>query len=131
MPATPAHKKLYEQVVSDAKKRFRVWPSAYASGWVVRRYKELGGTYQPEKKNGDTTTLDRWFRQQWVDVCELPLIVPCGRPKASRENYPYCRPWKRITRDTPTTAKELTPQQIAERCEKKKKDPTTRILRQK
>lgn len=129
MPATPANKKLYKQVVADAKRRFRVWPSAYASGWVVRRYKELGGTYQPEK--GEKGTLDRWFRQQWVDVCELPRVVPCGRTKASGKDYPYCRPWKRITKDTPTTAKELTPKQIAERCAKKKKDPTTRIVPQK
>lgn len=129
MPATPINKKLYGRVVADAKKRFKVWPSAYASGWVVRRYKELGGTYQTIGK--EKTTLDRWFRQEWVDVCELPKIVPCGRSKASMKDYPYCRPLKRITADTPKTAKELTPKEITKRCEKKKKNPTKRILEQK
>lgn len=129
MPATPINKKLYSQVVADAKKRFKVWPSAYASGWVVRRYKELGGTYQTIRK--EKTTLDRWFQQEWVNVCELPKIVPCGRSKASMKDYPYCRPLKRITKDTPKTARELTPKEIAKRCEKKKTNPTKRILEQK
>lgn len=129
MPAIPKNKKLYGQVVADAKKRFKVWPSAYASGWVVRRYKELGGTYQTAQK--ENTTLDRWFKQKWVNVCELPKIVPCGRSKASMKDYPYCRPLKRITKDTPKTARELTLKEIDKRCEKKKKNPTKRILEQK
>jgi hypothetical protein len=132
MPATPINKKLYAEVIADAKKRFKVWPSAYASGWVVRRYKELGGAYKsPQKEKKKTTTLDRWFRQEWINVCELPKIVPCGRSKASMKDYPYCRPLKRITKDTPKTARELTPKQIAGRCEKKKQDPTKRVLGQK
>lgn len=125
MPSTPVNKKLYQQVIADAKKRFKVWPSAYASGWVVRRYKELGGTYESKSKN---TTLDRWFREKWINVCELPKIVSCGRSKASMKDYPYCRPLKRITKDTPKTAKELKPEQIKKRCEKKKKNPEKRIL---
>lgn len=129
MPAIPKNKKLYGQVIADAKKRFKVWPSAYASGWVVRRYKELGGTYQTTQK--ENTTLDRWFKQEWVNVCELPKIVPCGRSKASMKDYPYCRPLKRITKDTPKTARELTLKEIGKRCEKKKKNPTKRILEQK
>lgn len=126
MHATPINKRLYGQVVADAKKRFNVWPSAYASGWVVHRYKELGGTYQTIQK--ENTTLDRWFRQKWVNVCELPKIVSCGRSKASMKDYPYCRPLKRITKDTPKTARELTSKEITKRCEKKKKNPTRRIL---
>jgi hypothetical protein len=127
MPAVPINKKLYNQVVADAKNRFKVWPSAYASGWVVRRYKELGGLYKTQ--NPETpTTLDRWFKEKWVNVCELPKIVPCGRSRASMKDYPYCRPLKRITKQTPKTARELTSQQIEKRCKKKKKDPSKKIL---
>jgi hypothetical protein len=123
MPSVPVNKKLYDEVVSEAKKRFKVWPSAYASGWVVRRYKELGGTYN----EGEKTTLDRWFEEKWVNVCELPKIVPCGRSQASNKDYPYCRPLKRVSKDTPKTVGELTLEQIEERCEKKRKDPTKKI----
>jgi len=120
----PTNKKLYEKVIAEAKRKFMVWPSAYASGWVVRRYKELGGTYDEKTK---TTTLDRWFKEKWVNVCDKKL-APCGRSKASVKDYPYCRPLKRITKDTPKTVSELTPEQIKKRCEKKKKNPEKRIL---
>lgn len=125
MPSTPINRKLYDQVVADAKKRFKVWPSAYASGWVVRRYKSLGGTYKDSRTN--KKNLDRWFREEWINVCELPKIVPCGRSEASMRDYPYCRPMKRINNDTPKTADELTPKEIKERCVRKKKNPTERI----
>ena len=28
-----------------AKKKFKVYPSAYANGWLVRTYKKRGGKY--------------------------------------------------------------------------------------
>jgi hypothetical protein len=43
--ATPKNKKLYNQVTAEAKRKFDVWPSAYASGWVVKTYKARGGKY--------------------------------------------------------------------------------------
>ena len=43
--AKPTNKKLYAQVTREAKKKFDVWPSAYASSWVVKTYKDRGGKY--------------------------------------------------------------------------------------
>ncbi len=43
--ATPANKKLYARVKAEAKEKFKVYPSAYANGWLVRTYKKRGGTY--------------------------------------------------------------------------------------
>lgn len=42
----PTDKKLYSQVKSEAKKKFRVFPSAYASAWIVKQYKKRGGKYK-------------------------------------------------------------------------------------
>lgn len=42
---TPKNKALYSRVKSEAKKKFKVWPSAYASAWTVREYKKRGGKY--------------------------------------------------------------------------------------
>lgn len=42
----PTNKKLYARVKAMAKKKFKVYPSAYANGWLVREYKRLGGTYR-------------------------------------------------------------------------------------
>ena len=41
----PTDKELYARVIAAAKKKFKVYPSAYANGWVVQEYKRRGGTY--------------------------------------------------------------------------------------
>ena len=46
MSNIPTNKKLYIKIKSEAKRKFIVWPSAYASGWLVREYKRLGGKYK-------------------------------------------------------------------------------------
>jgi hypothetical protein len=49
MSSVPRNKKLYEKVKRMAKDKFKSWPSAYASSWVVKEYKKLGGTYSGKK----------------------------------------------------------------------------------
>lgn len=49
MAGVPQNKALYTKVKSQAKRKFNVYPSAYANSWVVRRYKELGGKYKGSK----------------------------------------------------------------------------------
>jgi hypothetical protein len=43
---TPTNKALYNRVKAEAKKKYKVWPSAYASGWLTKEYKKRGGTYK-------------------------------------------------------------------------------------
>jgi hypothetical protein len=43
MAEVPANEKLYAMVVSQAKQKYRIYPSPGASHWVHRRYLELGG----------------------------------------------------------------------------------------
>jgi len=45
----PADKELYSRIISEAKRKFDVYPSAYANGWVVQEYKRRGGTYKVSK----------------------------------------------------------------------------------
>ena len=58
----PADKELYSRVVSDAKQKFDVYPSAVANAWVVREYKKRGGTYKKKTEKA-------------VDSIELPDIT--------------------------------------------------------
>lgn len=44
--ATPTNPKLYARVKAEAKRKFAVYPSAYANGWLVRTYKQRGGGYR-------------------------------------------------------------------------------------
>lgn len=122
----PHNKRLYDNVVREAKSRFSVWPSAYASAWVVKEYKLRGGTYAGAKRNSG---IGRWFEEKWVNVCE-PGHPPCGRNKADMKRYPYCRPTRKVSKDTPTTVGELSPKTIKKRCRSKRKNPKRRQLQQ-
>ena len=46
----PADSRLYTRILSEAKDRFDVYPSAVANAWVVAEYKRRGGTYKSEKQ---------------------------------------------------------------------------------
>ena len=43
---TPTNKALYSRVKAEAKRKFDVYPSAYANAWLVRTYKKRGGGYR-------------------------------------------------------------------------------------
>jgi hypothetical protein len=122
----PIDKALYERIKKKVKRQVKVWPSAYASGMLVKQYKSAGGRYKGSKptKKG----IGRWFREEWIDVCKLPQIVKCGRKKSEMKNYPYCRPRVRVDSQTPKLASELTKEQIKKRCAKKKSNPQKRII---
>lgn len=94
----PRDKNLYDKVKREAKLKFDVWPSAYASGWLVREYKKRGGTYKNSIQGGSLT---EWFSQNngrgWTrcpEDNEKKTFKPCGRKSArnSNEKYPACRP---------------------------------------
>ena len=119
----PVNKKLYESLKKKVKARSKVWPSAYASGQLVRLYKSKGGKYR-------FGSLDRWFKEKWVDVCKPKKngrYQPCGRSRSSRSKYPYCRPLKRINAQTPKTVGELTQSQRKKYCRIKRKNPYSRL----
>jgi len=49
----PTDKALYARVKAEAKRRFKVYPSAYANGWLVKEYKKRGGKYRTAKGAGN------------------------------------------------------------------------------
>lgn len=118
----PVNTKLYNRVKQEAKKKFTAWPSAYASAWLVQEYKRRGGTYKGKKR----ASLKRWFQEDWIDVCQLPKRVPCGR-KTATGLYPYCRPTKKISKKTPKLAQDLTAREIRSRCRQKRKNPKQKV----
>jgi hypothetical protein len=100
---TPADPILYAQVTREAKKKFDVWPSIYASSWVVREYKKRGGRYMNPLEG-----LDKWFAEKWVDLGRsidskghVKKWVVCGRPKAGEGGYPKCVPLAKAKKMTP------------------------------
>lgn len=99
MQPVPTDKKLYEKVKSDIYKK-NPTHSAYRSGLIVKKYKELGGKY---KGNKSKSSLKRWFDEKWLNQ-----RGEVGYKKIS-DVY---RPTKRITKKTPTTFSELSAKEI-------------------
>lgn len=126
------NQKLYKEIVKEAKEKFLVWPSAYASGWIVNTYKKRGGTYKYSKN--ESSSLKRWYKEKWINVCEYiknNKYVKCGRKKAEWSNYPYCRPKIRINEKTPMTLNQLIEKEgineLKKRCKEKNKNPLEKI----
>jgi hypothetical protein len=129
MKPSPTNKKLYEKVKEEAKKKFKVWPSAYASGWLVKEYKRRSGKYSGRKTS--STGISRWYKEKWINVCKLPKKVSCGRSKLSKtwkKNYPYCRPSIRVNKSSPRTSSEISMKEIKKRCSRKRKSPMKRLI---
>ncbi len=103
----PLNKRLWAIAKQHADDVYKT-PSAYKSGFIVKKYKELGGTFAGHKQK--TTGLSRWFAEDWTN-------------QRGEVGYKYkkdvYRPSKRVTNDTPRTWGELSDKQI-QRAEKNK-----------
>jgi hypothetical protein len=98
--STPINKSLWEKARKAADKVYNR-PSAYKSGYIVKKYKEYGGKFKEQSKT--KAGLTRWFAEEWTN-------------QRKETGYKYksdvYRPTKRITKDTPKTWAELTPTQV-------------------
>lgn len=99
--AVPIDKELYEKAKAEIYKRYSK-PSAYRSGALVKRYKELGGRY---KDSPGGKPLKRWFQEDWKDVGD--------------KDYPVYRPTKRVTSKTPLTVQEIDPKNLQQQIDRK------------
>lgn len=125
----PSDPVLYQEIKDMVKASVSRWPSAYASGMLVKIYKaEMAKRGKEPYLNGhpkDTDTgISRWFREKWIDIL---TGKPCGKVK-SGTYYPTCRPSIQITNKTPVTSRELTQSQIASMILQKQKAKGTRVL---
>jgi hypothetical protein len=112
--ANPSNTKLYASVKEEAKRKFKRWPSAYGSAWLVKEYKKRGGKYtgsksprSSPKKSTSPQGVGRWMKEEWIQV--VPYLkygkkVACG---ARKDATKACRPLKRISSETPITISEL------------------------
>lgn len=87
----PTNQRLYQQVKKRADQVYAV-PSAYKSGWIVKTYKSMGGTFENDHR---PRSLRRWFKEKWVDI--------------GHKAYPVYRPTRRISKKTPLTVSEIDP----------------------
>lgn len=88
---TPLNPFLYAYAKHQANMTYSK-PSAYRSGYTIKLYKSLGGTFL---EDGSRKPLKDWYKEKWVDVGHL--------------SYPVYRPTKRVNKYTPLTVKEIDP----------------------
>lgn len=99
----PLNEKLYQQVKTEADKTY-LKPSAYKSGFIVKRYKELGGKYKNDRHE---KSLKRWFREKWTDI--------------GHKSYPVYRPTRRINKHTPLLASEIATKRLQQQIRLKQR----------
>ena len=110
VPAKPA---LYSRGKAEAKRKFKIFPSAYASAYIVREYKKRGGTYTGKKSK--RKGIARWMREKWTTQDG----APCGSKKF--KGVKKCRPTVRISKETPVTWQELKAKGKASEAVREKK----------
>jgi len=81
--------KLYEKAKKIADEKYSK-PSAYKSGFIVKLYKEMGGTYTDD---GKAKNLKRWFKEDWQNV---------------GGEYPTYRPTIKVSSKTPLIPSEIS-----------------------
>ena len=121
--------KLCPRGYCTAKHKFEVYPSAYANGYATQvcqgnkpdlesgKSADAGTLKRIKKLKRDSapsrgSNLSRWYREKWVNVCEMDEsgdFAPCGRSRAKlrAKDYPYCRPTYRMDQGTPMTVSEI------------------------
>jgi hypothetical protein len=138
-----ADEQIHRKAVEDADRVYKRH-SAYKSMYIVKRYKELGGTYTAPKRNTAGKTagkrrsyyekkgVSRWIREEWIQVVPYVKegkVVACG---AANKKTKVCRPLIRVTEGTPITLPELLEMhgkdKVLKMARKKNRDMDGRIF---
>ena len=96
-------KELYNKVKKNADEIYSK-NSAYKSGYIVKKYKELGGKYKDDNK---PKNLKRWFNEKWYDIANL--------------DYPVYRPSIKIEKNTPLLVSEINKDNLIKQIKEKQK----------
>lgn len=64
----PTNPSLWSRAKSEAKKRFDVYPSAYANGWAAKWYKKRGGGWRTKKNESNTPSDREWGTDSLVRI---------------------------------------------------------------
>jgi hypothetical protein len=103
----PADPTLYEKAKKIVYAQYSK-PSAYRSGALIKKYKEMGGTFI---EDGKEKPLKRWFAEKWVDV----------NPNKTTTSYPVYRPTVKVSKKTPLTVSEIDKKDLEKKSREKQK----------
>jgi len=86
--------KLYKKAKKIADEKY-LKSSAYKSGFIIKLYKEMGGTYTEDNK---PKKLKTWYKEKWSDI--------------GNKEYPVYRPTIRVNKQTPLLPSEIDPKNL-------------------
>lgn len=84
------------------KASYKVFPSARASQAIAKCRKSSGSV----RKSEDGTSLRRWQKEKWVDT-------KTGKPCGAGGKNEYCRPTRKVSKQTPKTKGEMSSSQLS------------------
>ena len=142
--------KLCPEGYCTAKHKFEVYPSAYANGYAAKVCKGSSPNFLGETSTNqeyidkldlrsgskEDNELNRWFKEQWVNVCESGegpggyALCGSGEGVDNPDEYPYCRAYYKLDNTDVITIEELNeylPNELdsifQEMCNKKRSHP--------
>lgn len=86
------------------KSQYEVFPSARASQAIAKCRKSKGVVKKTEKGS----ELKRWEKEKWVDT-------KSGKACGAGGKNEYCRPTKRVSKETPKTKSEMSSSELAKK----------------
>lgn len=105
IPSNVKNPELYKKSKSIANEKYGDKTSAYKSMFIVKNYKDMGGTYKGTKSKSKGTT--KWIQEKWVNVNAYlngNKVVKCGETAKNRH---ACRPTHKVDSKTPITIQEV------------------------
>ena len=85
--------------------------SAFASGAIVKEYKQKGGKYL---EDGEPKKLKRWFKEEWINI--NPLVG-----NTNEDAYPSFRPTIKVNKNTPTIVSNISKEELKKKPALKQK----------
>lgn len=92
------------------KAQYKIFPSARASQAIAKCRKASGSV----RKGEEGKSLKRWEAEKWVDT-------RTGKPCGAGGSNEYCRPSKRVSKQTPVTKGEMGSSKLAAKKAEKKR----------
>jgi hypothetical protein len=87
---------------TKVKAQYAVFPSARASQAIAKCRKGSGNV----RKTKAGSDLKRWQAEKWQDT-------KSGKPCGAGGKNEYCRPTRKVSKDTPKTKSEISPSKLA------------------
>jgi hypothetical protein len=107
---SPTNPELWARCVAKAKRKFDVYPSAYANSYAAKEYKRMGGGWRSDDRADD---LREWHKQKWVNIA---TGKECGEGDTDGKGKPKCLPKSKAAGLSEAEKKKLV-------ARKRRKDP--------